>query len=535
MKPDKIKNSASSQSKDGVSIQNCITIAVLFLAIVVRVILLDGSFWMDEAAQALQSVRPFSEQYRIPADFQPPLMHYLVHFFSYYSESESWLRQVPLLAGLGMIAGVMQISRMLGLKYGWVGGVLLALSPFHVYFSQELRPYSLAAVWTIWSWIVALWWSESSRTPQERVLGMIGIGFFNLLSWYSMYISIFFSMSQFLWLGLQFRAFKQKAGFQEFIPYLATTIFYLPWVPFLYEQFRVATALTRSLPGWSNIVGFEPWKSLPLTIWQLSLGIEPFDPTMRVWFILMVLGLLGILFVVRLHGLYKLDAKLFHRFIGFISMSAVIPIILVWIVSFWLPILQPKRVMAAQIIVPLSAVLLVQGLEKKSQKKKKTRERLSYFASVSSIGMLGLMYLSGLGNYWTTPSLQREHWRESMQDLRDLYSVENTVVVFGFEAPFAPWEWYTRQEKLKFSTVSFETIPVQIDDRAEFVSRIRPYERILILDYLRDVTDPERLIESWVQDEGYRGVTSYDTGNFGFIRIHERESLRVSLQNEELL
>jgi hypothetical protein len=50
---------------------------ILLLALILRLPLLNGSFWLDEAAQFLESARPLTEQLHIADDFQPPLMHLL--------------------------------------------------------------------------------------------------------------------------------------------------------------------------------------------------------------------------------------------------------------------------------------------------------------------------------------------------------------------------------------------------------------------------------------------------------------------------
>ena len=55
--------------------------AVLMLALLLRLVRLNDSFWLDEAAQVLESARPLAEQLQIAGDFQPPLMHLLTFFW----------------------------------------------------------------------------------------------------------------------------------------------------------------------------------------------------------------------------------------------------------------------------------------------------------------------------------------------------------------------------------------------------------------------------------------------------------------------
>ena len=122
---------------------------ILFVALLLRLPLLSGSFWLDEAAQALESVRPLSQQLNITSDFQPPLFHLVVHFLSLVSHAEWWLRLASLIPGLITIYFTFRIgcrfsgspdeaSAKSGRLVGLIAGLLLATSQFHVFYSQEL-------------------------------------------------------------------------------------------------------------------------------------------------------------------------------------------------------------------------------------------------------------------------------------------------------------------------------------------------------------------------------------------------------------
>jgi len=67
------------------------------LAFFLRLVRVNDSFWLDEAAQALESLRPLKEQLQIAYDFQPPLYHLLVHFISRFCAEEWWLQESLLL------------------------------------------------------------------------------------------------------------------------------------------------------------------------------------------------------------------------------------------------------------------------------------------------------------------------------------------------------------------------------------------------------------------------------------------------------
>ena len=142
------------------------------LAVGLRLPLLAGSFWLDEAAQALEVVRPWYQQLQIDQDFQPPLYHLLLHLWQYGGHQEWWLRLMSLLPGVGSILIISAMAwRWQGRLAGVVVGVLLATSSLHVFFSQELRPYMLAVFWAsvalsaYWS---LLWPVPNPSWPQLR-------------------------------------------------------------------------------------------------------------------------------------------------------------------------------------------------------------------------------------------------------------------------------------------------------------------------------------------------------------------------------
>ena len=51
---------------------NLLILLTIFLGFLLRIVNLNQSFWLDEAAQVIESARPLSEQLNIAADFHPP-------------------------------------------------------------------------------------------------------------------------------------------------------------------------------------------------------------------------------------------------------------------------------------------------------------------------------------------------------------------------------------------------------------------------------------------------------------------------------
>ena len=109
---------------------------VLFLGLLLRLPHLHASFWLDEAAQALESYRPLAQQLQITDDFQPPLLHLLTHASISICQKEWWLRTTgALIPGMLTIIGTYALGKKIaGKKVALASSLLLATSSFHLFF-----------------------------------------------------------------------------------------------------------------------------------------------------------------------------------------------------------------------------------------------------------------------------------------------------------------------------------------------------------------------------------------------------------------
>src|SRR3989338_8542208 len=120
---------------------------ILVFALILRLININQSFWLDEAAQMIESSRPFSLQFALSSDFHPPLYHLLLHFWVYFGNSETFARIPSVVMGVLSVYFIYKVARLLNIKRGLIPAVfLLSLSPYHIYYSQEVRPYMLFAL-----------------------------------------------------------------------------------------------------------------------------------------------------------------------------------------------------------------------------------------------------------------------------------------------------------------------------------------------------------------------------------------------------
>src|SRR3989344_7896582 len=86
-------------------------IPILLISFVLRLVNLNQSFWLDEAAQVIESTRPFSQQFNIASDFHPPLYHLMLHFWLKMGTSEWFVRLPSVLLGVMSVFVVYQIGK----------------------------------------------------------------------------------------------------------------------------------------------------------------------------------------------------------------------------------------------------------------------------------------------------------------------------------------------------------------------------------------------------------------------------------------
>ena len=104
-------------------------ILVVIIALLLRLVNLNQSFWLDEAAQVIESSRPFLQQFDLAADFHPPLYHILLHFWLLGGKSEIWVRLLSVGFGIGTIIILFWIGKLLvDKKAAFIAALFLAIS-----------------------------------------------------------------------------------------------------------------------------------------------------------------------------------------------------------------------------------------------------------------------------------------------------------------------------------------------------------------------------------------------------------------------
>jgi 4-amino-4-deoxy-L-arabinose transferase-like glycosyltransferase len=270
---------------------------VILVALSLRLVRLDFQpLWWDEGWSLYFARSGVGAMLKLTAvDIHPPLYYLLLHLWTdLLSSASTMVRLLSVLAGTATVALIYLTGReLLGERGGLLAALLLAISPFHVYYSQEVRMYGLVTLLGLAAFYCALKMEGSER----RTLWWFGYVLAASAALYTQYYAAFLLIGLNLWV-LAFWL-RERRPFRSMVPWLgaqaAVVLLFLPWVWFAagklssYVRFKVQAdqdvALNASVYfgrhlaafNWGHAEGILAdwwWLSLlPLVILLLGFGL----------------------------------------------------------------------------------------------------------------------------------------------------------------------------------------------------------------------------------------------------------------------
>jgi mannosyltransferase len=349
----------------------------------------------------------------------------------------------------------------------------LAINPFHVYYSQEFRMYSLLMFLSLVSMLayVKKHWSLS---------------IINALLLYTHYISFVFLVFQ-----LVYTLVFERKSLKYFLVTLGISmLLFSPWFPEFTKQLNAGVNIDTYLPGWRSILGLEPLRAIPLTLFKLVAG--------RIDFISQMFYAVYLTFVLAVVGFAIL---LVRRSRTLLVMWVGLPLVTTWIITFVIPVNQPFRLI---IILPALILVLTQAVIR-----------------FPRLFLTFLLYISvaGLVMTYTRPRLQREQWRQAAIFL-EAKKDEKTSVIVKFPGNFAPLAWYAPHLQVVAAVPEF---PAQAQDVATLLVQENLGNKVYVVDYLGELTDPYKVVDQNLSNLSYKELDIYNFEGVGFIRLLEKQ------------
>ena len=376
------------------------------------------SYWFDEKMSLY-----FSQQNLVsifnppPYEIQiPPLYYVLLHFWiGLLGTSELAVRSLSAIFGSLSILAIYKLGKYLfNVKIAIYSSLILAVSIFQIYFSQEARMYSLLTLTTLISIFFFL-----KSLNENRLRFWVSYIIVSILMLYSHFYGIFILIFQFFYLVFYYR---NKTGYAKngFIAFFLVILGFVPWVIKIFET------TPYILEGYSAIA----WIPEPNIIVILE--------TILIFCNSSVISLL--VFGYSTTGIFKLDGvkKYFNRSsfferlkriktgffdpqkfsINFCLFWMAIPIILSLLISLiFQPIYIPKYLI---LVSPAFYLLVSKGLTKKNPK-------------IQYILLLILVIDSAMISYSYYTHLNKEQWRETALYIQEREDAGDLIIIN------APW------------------------------------------------------------------------------------------------
>ncbi len=144
---------------------------IVLAALALRLFRADAqSLWYDEGTSVALAARGLAQIARDAAnDIHPPLYYWLLALWTrLLGDGVVAIRSLSALVGTAVVAMVIVLGRrLLDARAGLAAGALAAVSPYLVWYSQEVRMYVLVALWACLLVYVALRLAEAE--PGRRL------------------------------------------------------------------------------------------------------------------------------------------------------------------------------------------------------------------------------------------------------------------------------------------------------------------------------------------------------------------------------
>ena len=203
----------------------------LVLATVLRLYgISTESLWLDEATSLMLARMDAPTLVRWTAlDIHPPLYYVLLHYWIALGESEIAVRGLSALVGVLNVWAIYALGRTLfDRRAAWLAACLLAVAPFHIWYSQEARMYTCITLFiTVSVWLAfGVWGTRRWTTWVAFVLVTVA-------ALYTHYYAVFGILLENLFFSylLVRRRLVRDLIWRWLAAQAAIFVLFLPWFP----------------------------------------------------------------------------------------------------------------------------------------------------------------------------------------------------------------------------------------------------------------------------------------------------------------
>jgi len=323
-----------------------------------------ASLWYDETVSTFLAQQDVVELTRHTAgDIHPPLYYYLLHFWGQLAGwSEFAMAFASLFFGILLIALVFRVAReWFNENVARIAAFLVAISPYNLWYSQEVRMYTMGAMLglvSVYFFVRMLTSRQSPANSRQKLLSrdFIAYTIVTALGIYTLYYFAFLIVFEDLFALIRFASrFKSEIRNQKseiliwISSQLAIVVLFSPWLPIAFRQ-----AIDPPVPPWRSFTDLP--KMLIESFSALALG-QSVDPALVFPILILVVAIIAIALVPDRRPLttdhYSPTTGLF--LLGY----TVVPLFVIFALSLWKPLYHVRYVF---IYSPAFYILLALGL-----------------------------------------------------------------------------------------------------------------------------------------------------------------------------
>lgn len=454
------------------------------------------SLWLDEGfTYQISRLSPPSILATLAtADNHPPL-HYLLlwGWMNLIGSSEFAMRMLSVVCGVLTVAIVARLgARLFGPTVGLSAALLLAVSPFHIWYSQEARMYALLCLMAVGAMAA---YARAFQHGSRR--WWVAVAVLDALAMYSHYYGFFVLVAQALFalvISVQQRAVRWRG---TALAVALAGLAYAPWLPAIWQQYQ------RAPHDYAPLLGIH--EVLRKMAGAFAIGELPpagFEPLVWILAAFVVLGMipLGSSSLAGWTGAATPQVRMGALLLGIWIVSILfVPYVLAAIFAIDLRISGQTYYIAA---VPAYYLLAGRGVTLFGSAVARTVPGLRKRPSIASAAVAGIVLVAMLAVVWLALTHQflnrrNEDFRGAVQYIAEHEWPGDTIILHAEHIHY-PFDYYYRGALQWHRSI--------VGDDAVVDAALRQMtagsERVWLVLSHDFVTDPEGRVDSWLQRHG---------------------------------
>jgi hypothetical protein len=371
-----------------------------------------SSLWYDETVSVFLAQQELAELTRHTAgDIHPPLYYYLLHFWGRFAGwSEFAMAFVSLFFGVLLIALVYRIAReWFDHRVAILAAFLVALSPYHLWYSQEVRMYTFGAMLGLASvyFFARLFQPSLAGNPKIVSRNFIAYAVVSALGIYTLYyfafLLVFENLAALLWVA-QSETKNRKPKIATWVSsQFAILVLYLPW---LFTAIR--QAIEPPVPPWRSFTWLPQVLLESFSALALGQSIEPQSATPVVILVAVV-----ILFALKQNGQPTVVGGLF--LLGY----TFVPLAFIFVLSLWKPLYHVRYIFTYS---PAFYILVALGFSRLAIH----ASRLIFYATLA---ILIAASTFSIYQFWFNPQYAKDDLRGAVNYIDERWRPGDAVLI----------------------------------------------------------------------------------------------------------